>query len=164
ISWAGALLAAIGVLAKIGSGWFYDRFSIRGIALFYLLLGISVLLGLPVAGIGTLLLFIVVRGIAHGGLIVDVPILTKHYFGMERIGMTMGIMAVCVNLGFAAGPPIFGWMADQYGSYSPGVAVFGSVAPIATLSIWWVKPRYWAPPAQREVLPAGQPSVAAASR
>src|SRR5690606_26546774 len=90
IAWAGSLLAIVGVLAKIGSGWFYDRFSIRGIAFFYLLLGISVLLGLPVAGVGTLLLFIVVRGIAHGGLIVDVPILTKHYFGMERIGMTMG--------------------------------------------------------------------------
>ena len=101
ISWAGSLLAVIGVIAKVGSGWFYDKFSIRGIALFYFLLAISVFLGLPVAGVGTLLLFIVVRGVAHGGLIVDVPILTKHYFGMERIGMTMGIMAVCVNLGFA---------------------------------------------------------------
>src|SRR5690606_19264277 len=120
------------------SGWFYDRFSIRGIALFYLLLGVSVLLALPVAGVGSLLLFIVVRGIAHGGLIVDVPILTKHYFGMERIGMTIGIMSVCVNLGYAAGPPIFGWLADTYGSFSVGLAVFGTIAMAATLTLWWI--------------------------
>jgi MFS transporter, OFA family, oxalate/formate antiporter len=163
ISWAGSLLAIVGVLAKIGSGWFYDRFSIRGIAFFYLLLGISVLLGLPVAGIGSLLLFIVVRGVAHGGLIVDVPILTKHYFGMERIGMTMGIMAVCVNLGFAAGPPIFGWLADTYGSFSVGMAAYGAIGMLATLTLWWIKPRYWTPPMEREVVPAG-PGIAAAGR
>ena len=153
ISWAGSLLAVIGVLAKVGSGWFYDRFSIRGIALFYLLLGVSVLLALPVAGVGSLLLFIVVRGIAHGGLIVDVPILTKHYFGMERIGMTIGIMSVCVNLGYAAGPPIFGWLADTYGSFSVGLAVFGTIAMAATLTLWWITPRHFTPPARREVVP-----------
>ncbi|HEX7080181.1 MAG TPA: MFS transporter [Gammaproteobacteria bacterium] len=159
ISWAGSLLAIIGVLAKVGSGWFYDRFSIRGIAFFYLLCGISIFLGLPVVGIGTLLLFIVVRGVAHGGLIVDVPILTKHYFGMERIGMTMGIMSVCVNLGFAAGPPVFGWFADTYGNFTSGMIVFGTISTLATLTIWWVKPRYWVSPAERAVVRA-EPSVA----
>jgi len=161
ISWAGTLLAIVGVVAKIGSGWIYDRFSIRGIAYFYLLLGISLFLGLPVAGTLSLLLFIVVRGVAHGGLIVDVPILTKHYFGTERMGMTIGIMSVCVNLGFAAGPPLFGWFADTYGNFSTGIIVFGSAATLSTLTIWWIKPRYWTPPAQRErEILAGQPSVA----
>lgn len=150
ISWAGSLLAVIGVLAKVGSGWFYDRFSIRGIAFFYLLLAISVFLGLPVAGVGTLLLFITVRGIAHGGLIVDVPILTKHYFGMERIGLTMGIMAVCVNLGFAVGPPVFGLLADIYGSFSVGMVIYGIIASIATLTLLPIKPRYWKSPAERK--------------
>ncbi|HEX6994589.1 MAG TPA: MFS transporter [Gammaproteobacteria bacterium] len=161
ISWAGTLLAFVGVAAKIGSGWIYDRFSIRGIAFFYLLLGISLFLGLPVAGTMSLLLFIVVRGVAHGGLIVDVPILTKHYFGMERIGMTIGIMSVCVNLGYAAGPPLFGWLADTYGNFSVGMIAFGSAATLSTLTLWWIKPRFWTPPAEREreVL-AGAPTVA----
>lgn len=164
ISWAGSLLAVVGVLAKVGSGWFYDHFSIRGIAFFYLLLAISVFLGLPVAGLGTLLLFIIVRGVAHGGLIVDVPILTKHYFGMERIGLTMGIMAVCVNLGFAVGPPLFGLLADLTGSFSAGMAVYGVVASVATLTLLPIKPRFWTSPAERkrrELAGAGQPAVAA---
>jgi OFA family oxalate/formate antiporter-like MFS transporter len=161
ISWAGSLLAVIGVLAKVGSGWFYDRFSIRGIAFFYLLLAVSVLLGLPVAGTTTLLLFIVVRGVAHGGLIVDVPILTKHYFGMERIGMTMGLMAVCVNLGFAAGPPLFGWLADTYGSFRLGMIIYGCVAGVATLTLLPIKPRYWTAPAHQRAIPAASQEAAA---
>lgn len=152
ISWAGSLLAVIGVLAKVGSGWFYDLFSIRGIAFFYLLAAISIFLGLPVAGIGSLLLFITVRGVSHGGLIVDVPIMTRHYYGMERIGLTMGILSVCVNLGFAAGPPIFGWFADTYGNFTAGMIVYGCVATLATLTLLPVKPRHWTSPAERRKL------------
>ena len=114
-----------------------------------------------IAGVGTLLLFIVVRGVAHGGLIVDVPILTKHYFGMERIGMTMGIMAVCVNLGFAVGPPVFGWLADTYGSFSVGIIVYGCIASVATLTLLPIKPRFWKSPAERQdVAATGQPTIA----
>ena len=150
ISWSGSLLGVIAILSKVGSGWVFDRFSIRGIACFWLLLGVSIFLGLPVAGIGTLLLFVVVRGISHGGLIVDVPVLTKHYFGMERIGMTMGIMSVCVNLGFAAGPPIFGWFADTYGNFTTGMVVYGVIAMIGTAMLLPIKPRFWTSPNARD--------------
>jgi MFS family permease len=150
IALATMLFALIGMMAKVGSGWIFDRHSIRGIAFFYLLLGISVLLALPVAGITTVLLFITVRGIAHGGMIVDVPILTRHYFGMERIGMTMGIMAVCVNLGFAVGPPVLGWLADTYGNFTIGMVVYGCLGCIAALTLLPVRPRYWTSPKAAE--------------
>ncbi len=159
ISWAGSLLAIIGVLAKIGSGWVFDRFSIRGIAFFWLLAGVSIFLGLPVAGVGTLLLFIVTRGVSHGGLIVDVPVLTKHYFGMERIGLTMGIMSVCVNLGFAAGPPILGWFADTYGSFTIGLVAYGSIALLGTVMLLPIRPRHWVPPAEREAVASTAPAA-----
>ena len=164
IATATTLFALIGMFAKVGSGWIFDRFSIRGIAFFYLLLAISVFLSLPVAGFATIVLFITVRGIAHGGMIVDVPILTRHYFGMERIGMTMGIMAVCVNLGFAVGPPLLGWFADTFGSFTIGMIVYGCVAGVASLTILPIKPRFWKSPAERKAeLGSGpqEPAVAA---
>jgi MFS transporter, OFA family, oxalate/formate antiporter len=162
ISWAGALLAVVGVLAKIGSGWFFDRYSIRGITAFWLLLAISIFLGLPVAGVGTLLLFIVTRGVAHGGMIIDAPVVARHYFGLARIGLTMGIVELCVNLGFAVGPPVFGWLADTYGSFSVGLVVYGCVALVGTALLVPVKPRYWTPPAARKLRAehAGQPAIA----
>jgi MFS transporter, OFA family, oxalate/formate antiporter len=162
ISWAGALLAVIGVLAKIGSGWFFDRYSIRGITAFWLLLAISIFLGLPVAGVGTLLLFIVTRGIAHGGMIVDAPVISRHYFGLEQIGLTLGIVELCVNLGFAVGPPVFGWLADTYGNFSTGLVVYGVVALVGTALLVPVKPRFWTPPAMEpRVAHSAEPAAAA---
>ena len=162
ISWSGMLLGLIAIVSKVASGWIFDRFSIRGIAFFWGMLAVSIFLGLPVAGTGTLLLFIVVRGVAHGGLIVDVPVLTKHFFGMERIGMTMGVLSVCVNLGYAVGPPVFGWFADTYGSFSFGMVVFGIVAAIGTLLLIPIKPRYWTSPGRREPMDdaTGDPATA----
>jgi MFS transporter, OFA family, oxalate/formate antiporter len=150
IAWAASLTAVLGVAAKIASGWIYDQTSIRGIRFFYVLLAISTWLILPIAGPLTLTLFIVTRGMAHGSMIVDVPILTRHYFGPERLGLTIGIMSVAVNLGFAAGPPVLGWLADiNHGSFVTGMWIYGAVAAVAVLSIARVAPRFWVPPAKR---------------
>src|SRR5689334_20719178 len=71
IAWAASLTAVLGVAAKILSGWFYDQTSIRGIRWFYVLLAVSTWLIVPIAGPLTLALFVVTRGVAHGGMIVD---------------------------------------------------------------------------------------------
>jgi MFS family permease len=152
IAWAASLTSVLGVMGKIGSGWIYDQFSIRGIRFFYALLAISTWLILPVAGTMTLMVFIVTRGMAHGGMIVDVPVLTRHYFGMERMGLTIGVMSVAVNLGYAAGPPVLGWLADiNHGSFVRGFAIYGAVAAVALISLVRVAPRFWTPPRNRGV-------------
>ncbi|MDT8398806.1 MAG: MFS transporter [Pseudomonadales bacterium] len=150
IKWAGSFLAVMGVVAKVGSGWIYDRFSIPGIRFFYFLLAVSVFLALPVAGMFTLFLFISVRGIAHGGLIVDAPILTKHYLGSKNLGMTIGVMSVCINLGYAAGPPLLGMFVDRNGDFTVGLIVYACAALVGTLLLMPIKPRYWIPPAERK--------------
>lgn len=161
IALATMLFALIGMLAKVGSGWIFDRFSVRGISFFYLLLGVSVLLALPVSGIATILFFITIRGVAHGGMIVDAPVLTRHYFGMENIGMTMGIMEVCVNLGFAVGPPVLGWFADTFGNFTIGLVVYGLIGCVAASTLLPIKPRYWTSPAERRAM-AAEPEQSAA--
>jgi len=142
-------MGVLAVLAKIGSGWFYDRTSIPGIRFFYFLLGISVLLALPVAGVLTLTLFLTVRNIAHGGMIVEAPVLTKHYLGPRNLGMTIGLVSVAVNLGFAVGPPVLGYFYDVNGNYTVGMIVFGCVAILGGILLMPVKPRFWTPPSKR---------------
>lgn len=148
--WLVSLVTVLAIASKIGSGWIYDRFSIPGIRVFYFLLGISVILALPVAGIATLTLFLVVRNVAHGGMIVEAPVITKHYLGPRNLGMTIGIVSVCVNLGFAAGPPILGWLYDINGNYTMGLVIYSGIALLAGVLLLPLKPRYWTPPEKRE--------------
>lgn len=149
VAWAGSFLGVLGVLSKLGCGWFYDQTSITGIRFFWFLLGVSLLLALPVAGVWTMLMFVTIRGIAHGALIVDVPILTKHYLGPQYMGTTMGFMSVFINLGFAAGPPIMGYMVDVFGNFTASFVVYAIAAFIAVAITHPIKPRYWIPPKER---------------
>jgi MFS family permease len=150
IAWAGSFMGVLGVVARIGAGWFYDRFSISGIRFSYFLLAISVFLILPVAGAFSLLLFISARGFAHGGLIVEVPVLTKHYLGSQNLGMTIGVISVFMNLGFAVGPPVLGLFADIYGNFTLGIILYGCLAVVGMILLMPIKPRYWTPPSQRK--------------
>lgn len=150
VAWAGSFMAVMGVVSKVGSGWFYDHFSIAGIRFTYFLLAVSVALGLPVVGAFTLFLFLAVRGIAHGGMIVEAPIITKHYLGTHNMGMTIGVISVFINLGFAAGPPVLGWFADMNGNFTVGLMVYSGAALVGTLLLVPIKPRYWTPPGKRK--------------
>jgi MFS family permease len=149
VAWATSMLAAIGVFSKVGFGWFYDHYSIRGIMICYVLLAVSVLLALPVAGITSMVVFMVVRGFVHGGLIVEVPVLTKHYYGHENLGLNMGILAAFMQLGMAFGPPMLGASYDYFGSYTAGFSIAAIMALIASALLAPVKPGFWKPPVQR---------------
>lgn len=63
--------------------------------------------------------------------------------------MTIGIMALIMRPGFAAGPAVLGAMAEAAGNYSFGLTVYGSMAILAALTLVTVKPRFWTPPSRR---------------
>jgi MFS family permease len=155
VAWATSLLAGLGVVAKIAFGWLYDRWSIRGIVLCYALLCCSVLLTFTVVGTASMLLFVAIRGLAHGGLIVDVPVLTKHYYGPENLGLNLGLFTLVINLGYAVGPPVLAGFADRTGSYVMGFSVALVVAMVATLLLVPVRPRYFTPPRRKRACEPG---------
>jgi sugar phosphate permease len=143
VAWGASLLAAIGVGSKIAFGWIYDRMSIFGIVLCYLLLTISVGLAFAVTGVASMLLFMTVRGFAHGGLIVDGPVLAKHYYGPRNVGLNIGLFTLCTSLGFGFGPPLLAGMADESGSYFGGFALALVASLIAAVLLYPIKPRFW---------------------
>jgi len=161
VAWATSLLALISIFSKIGFGWFYDRYSIRGIVVCYLLLGVSVLLAFPVSGVASMVLFMVVRGFAHGGLIVEGPILTKHYYGRENLGLNMGIIAAFMQMGMAFGPPLLGTSYDVFGSYSIGFTGACMLALVAAALLAPIKPRYWNRMEKKEGVEGAAPQISA---
>jgi OFA family oxalate/formate antiporter-like MFS transporter len=138
-----ALLAGIGIVAKIFFGWVYDRLSIIGIVFCYLLLAVSIGLAFTVTGVLTMFLFVMMVGIGHGGLIVNGPVLLKHRYGPRNLGLNMGIFTLCASLGFGFGPPLMARMADKSGSYSGAFALGIAAIAVAAVLLYPVKPKFW---------------------
>lgn len=146
VAWGAALLAAIGIGSKILFGWVFDRVSIAGIVLCYALLAVSVGLAFAVTGVATMIVFMAVRGFAHGGLIVDGPVLAKHYYGPQNVGLNIGLFTLCTSVGYGFGPPFLAGLADDSGSYLGGFAIAFVAAAIAALLLYPIKPRFWTRP------------------
>ena len=140
VAWGASLLAGVGIGAKVFFGLLFDRFSIPGIIICYLLLALSVGLSFAVVGITSMLTFMTVRGIAHGGLIVAGTVLLKHRYGIQNLGINLGILMLATSLGFGFCPSFMASMADKSGSYS-GAFALGTVAVfVAAILLFPVKP------------------------
>jgi MFS family permease len=140
VAYGAALLAGVGIGAKVFFGWVFDRLSIFGIVICYLLIAVSVGLSFSVYGIASMLLFMTVRGIAHGGLIVAGPVLLKHRYGQQNLGLNLGIFTLCASIGFGFGPPFMANMADKSGSYSGAFALGTAAVLVAAILLYPVKP------------------------
>ncbi len=141
VAWGASLLAGMGIGAKVFFGLLFDRLSILGIIICYLLLAVSVGLSFTVAGIATMLIFMTVRGIAHGGLIIAGTVLLKHRYGIQNLGINLGIFLFATSIGFGFCPSFMANMADKSGSYS-GAFALGTVAVfVAAILLFPVKPR-----------------------
>ena len=139
VAWGAALLAGVGILAKVLFGLLFDWLSILGIVLCYLLLAVSVGLSFTVGGVATMLIFMTVRGIAHGGLIIAGTVLLKHRYGVQNLGINLGIFMLATSLGFGFCPSFMASMADKSGSYSDAFALGTAAVFVAAILLFPVK-------------------------
>jgi MFS family permease len=133
---------ALGIIAKLFGGWLYDRISVHGIMLFYLLLAISVALAIPIAGIASVIIFAVFRGIAHGGLIGEPPVFAKHCYGTRYMNRILPILQGAMYAGFATGPVILSRFYDHFNSYTYGLIMLVGMSLLAFGLLFFVKPLY----------------------
>lgn len=146
----GPQLAAIGfsilmltsLIGRVGFGWLFDRLSMKGIAICWWLITLGVVLAFPVSGLTTLVLFTVVRGLSHGGYLVDIPVLAKHNFGTRSLSHLMALFTVSSVAGGAIGPVTMGYVHDLTGSYYP--AFYGMIGLGATAGalVFFIRPSY----------------------
>ncbi len=134
---------ALSIVSKFIAGRFFDRFSIKGIALWYVLVALVVLLAFPVQGLVTAVVFTCARGIAHGGLISESPVIAKHCYGPRFMDKVMPILSGCWTIGSAVGPVGLALLYDNTGGYVWGFVLFVAIAltAAATLALF-VRPLY----------------------
>ena len=124
-------------------GALFDRYSNRGVAASYILLGAACILALAAINPVVLMMFVVFRAVAHSAVLLDTLVLTKHTFGLQHIGLLLGVYTAAVNLGFAAGPPVVARLHAMSGSYALPFIVCALVAVFAAIIVLPVKPRHW---------------------
>ena len=73
----------------------------------------------------------------------DIPVLSKHCFGPKLLGRTIGVLTACVTVGFAAGPPIVGYLYDTQGTYRYAFMMLAAMSVAAGLVVMMAKPVYW---------------------
>ena len=110
-------ILAISIIFRVVFGWLYDRYSLGGVAICLAVSAISILSCLTLFGPLTLALFVLLRGAAHGGRVIQVPLLAKHVFGDQHLPKFIGIFTSIYSFGMAIGPFFSGLLFDLQGTY-----------------------------------------------
>lgn len=147
----GAYVAALGFtivivisgLGKILFGWVFDRLSTRGVAMCWALCGVAALLTFPLAGMATFLMFTIVRGVSHGGVVVQAPVLARHIYGVTALPQVISLLNAAFHLGAAAGIAAIGFGVDHTGGFTIPFIVVTVIAFLASLIALQFQPRHW---------------------
>lgn len=143
VAGAVSLYALCSSVGKIFFGWIYDKLSTKGVMISYFVGSIGALIGLSVAGVISAYVFSLIRGLAAGGLTMNVVILSKHCFGTKNLGRFIGVFSAILYLGFALGPWLMAYLYEQSGSYDSAFWLFGLFSFIAMLLLIPVRAEYW---------------------
>ena len=73
----------------------------------------------------------------------DVPVVTKHCYGVHGIGKKIAIFTMVYGFGLAGGPRFMGMIHDTYGSYAYGFTTLICLAVIASIMMLLVSPDHW---------------------
>lgn len=142
-AWLLSLTATAGLLAKFVAGPFFDAYSVKGIAIWYVLVGAMILLAFTVSSLWTAMVFVCLLGFIHGGLVCEGPVLAKHVFGPGNMNKVLSIVTGCFALGSSVGPTALAYISDKTGYYDLGFGVYAALAVVAALLlVWVVRPLY----------------------
>jgi MFS family permease len=134
----------VSILGRLSFGWLGDRYDKRWVtslgfamtALGMLLLGYTA----TNAGPWLLVLFVVFFSIGFGGPIPMMPALIREYFGRVRLGTIIGLVMGIMMIGHIIGPPLAGWVFDNFGSYQGAWYAFAGVVIVGTVSLLTTPP------------------------
>jgi MFS family permease len=118
---AATVLGAAGLAAlsgRIVCGLLADRTGAKRTLVACLALqAVAIALYLPARDLNTLYGVSMLFGFSYGGAMPLYAILVREYFPAKIMGSVFGVVAMISTLGMALGPPVGGWLFDQFGGY-----------------------------------------------
>jgi MFS family permease len=143
IALAVSTFGLLSFVTRAPTGNFFDAKSNKAIAVTYILLAFASVLALVISNPIVLMIYVLFRAIGHSGVLLDTTTAGKHTFGVQNIGLLLGLFTAFVNLGFAIGPWLMGRLFDVSGSYVSSFWIFGAISIFATILVLSVKPEQW---------------------
>jgi MFS family permease len=133
----------ISVGGRVSFGCIGDRIDKKQVAaVAFAMIGLGSLCFGSASILGSWLIipFLILFIIGYGGNIALRPSLVRKYFGRKDFGTVFGLVMGIGVLGNMIGPPLAGWVFDNWGSYQGIWFVFAGLALTAMLSILTVSP------------------------
>lgn len=142
-------MGLIGIACRVLIGNVLDSKSVKGAAFLYTFLTAASLLAFLLGNPLIFFAYVVMRAAGHAAVLLDTTVLTKHVFGLKNYGTLVGIYTAFVSLGFATGTWLMGRLYDMTGNYNLAFVLFAILPLIAAALVWFIKPRFWTPPARK---------------
>lgn len=141
------LTAGLGGLGKLFFGRLSEVVPFRyAIVLCFGLQALAVFVLLHAASVAMVWIYVVIFGFAMGGVIVLLPLVVGHFFGLAAFGAIMGSLSLILALGNSSGALISGLIYDYTGSYDDAMIGYLCLYAVATSGVFLAgKPRRYAP-------------------
>lgn len=116
-----SLVLTFSIAGRLLMGWLADRFAKKYVMLLIYLL---VAAAIPILFFGqsraAVYAFALIFGIGLGGDYMIVPLVTAEIFGIQRLGLLLGVILTVSGIAEAVSPWLVGRLRDTTGSYTAG--------------------------------------------
>jgi len=131
------ITAGMGGLGKLVFGRISETLPFHYVAtLCFGLQALAVLLLLTIKSVAVVWLYVILYGFSMGGIIVLLPLVVGHFFGLAAFGTLVGAVSFIQGIGASGGAFISGLMYDYFGSYQYALILFLCIYLIAIATIF----------------------------
>ena len=136
-----SILSGLSVFGKLGMGYIADRISARLALEFNFAAGaLAFVLVLSVARVFSLVLFILVAGVAIYAPVMLLQLLLAESLGRRRYGVLSALTGTAFVFGLAVGPVVAGRIFDMTSSYAGAFELFIVLNAIAAVAAFACQP------------------------
>ncbi|MBW2062085.1 MAG: MFS transporter [Deltaproteobacteria bacterium] len=131
------LTAGFGGLGKLSFGRITEMLPFHYAAMLcFGLQAVGVLILLTAQNMAMIWVYVAVFGFAMGGVVVLVPLVVGHFFGLAAFGVLIGVVSLVEALGCSGGALISGLIYDRLGSYHYALIIYIGIYLTAILTIF----------------------------
>ena len=129
--------AGVGGIGKLSFGRISEIWPFRYVVLLcFGLQAMAVVILLYASSVFMVWLYAITFGFAMGGVVVLMPLVVGHFWGLISYGVLLGAIWVANSLGGSLGTYASGWIYDHWGSYEYALYLFAAAYILSIISFF----------------------------